>query len=207
MGGKMDITNQYPWPGWFLVGQYDSEVGCWLLYSGNEAMLLEVPEGLRVGDVLSAAKRLGVRIYYVTTSHDHPDHYDMEVWEELQKELPDAEFLHPVCRRLRTDRCRKLEGEPVYLVGAPKHSQTDMVVIFRGVAMTGDIELGTFGSVTHEVSLIQRRKSMEWLRDFPQRQNYYVHTVVSAHLDDIREGVNWEQLFYCKEVESARSKQ
>ena len=49
--------------------------------------------------------------------------------------------------------CLHLGGEPLWLVKAPKHSRTDVVTVFRGVAMTGDIELGMLRSVNREVPM------------------------------------------------------
>jgi hypothetical protein len=80
-------------------------------------------------------------------------------------------------------------------VKAPKHSPGDLVTVFRGVAMTGDIELGTLDSVTDEVSMTTRKRSMRRLREFPDRTGYRVHTVVSAHLNDLRRDVDWTSLF------------
>ncbi len=61
--------------------------------------------------------------------------------------------------------------------------------------MTGDVELGTLESVNDEVERRQKRLSMLWLKTFQERCNYHVHSIVSAHLNDVREGVNWESLF------------
>ncbi len=89
----------------------------------------------------------------------------------------------------------KLGGEQLWLCRAPKHSPSDTVTIFRGVAMTGDIELGTLDSVNEEVSSSTKAASMDYLRGFEDRTGYYVHTIVSAHLNDFRQGVNWPLLF------------
>jgi hypothetical protein len=52
--------------GWHLIGAFpDNEpddVGSWLLVHNGEALLLEVPEGLRVRDVRDAVGRLGVTL-------------------------------------------------------------------------------------------------------------------------------------------------
>jgi hypothetical protein len=61
--------------------------------------------------------------------------------------------------------------------------------------MTEDIELCTLDSVTDEVPLATRRRSMRRLAGFPQRTSYHVHTILSAHLNDVRRGVDWESLF------------
>ena len=76
-----------------------------------------------------------------------------------------------------------------------KHSPDDVVTVFRGVAMTGDIELGTLDSVNHEVRRKTKAASMDYLRGFPDRTGYRALTVVSAHLNDFRRGVDWPSLF------------
>jgi hypothetical protein len=61
--------------------------------------------------------------------------------------------------------------------------------------MTGDIELGTLESVNGEVSRATKAPSMEYFRGFEDRTGYHVHTMVSAHLNDFRQGMNWRGLF------------
>ena len=67
--------------------------------------------------------------------------------------------------------------------------------VFRGVAMTGDIELGTLDSVNDEVPMVVRKRSMRRLLGFPGRSGYQVHTIISAHLNDLRRNVDWRNLF------------
>src|ERR1044072_5431467 len=128
------------WPGWHLIGRYDSEVGSWILHHEGEALLLEIPEGLRLYDVVIAVNRLRVSLKYVTASHTHEDHLDSDLWRKLQATYKSTQFYHP--RRINSNRTLSLGGEPLYIIKAPKHSPTDVVTVFRGVAMTGDIELG-----------------------------------------------------------------
>jgi len=61
--------------------------------------------------------------------------------------------------------------------------------------MTGDIELGTLESVNDEVPAATRRRSMKRLREFQERTGYHVHSIVSAHLNDVRVSVWWPDLF------------
>lgn len=181
------------WPGWHLIGRYDSDVGSWLLHNNDEAMLLEIPEGLTVADVQAVVAQLGVKIRFVTASHDHEDHIDVTVWDALRVVFPEAEFVHP--SKVRGDRLLDLGDEPLWLVKAPKHSPEDVVTVFRGVAMTGDIELGMLESVNDEVPERTRRRSMKRLGEFEERTGYRVHSTVSAHLNSVRVGVNWPGLF------------
>jgi hypothetical protein len=61
--------------------------------------------------------------------------------------------------------------------------------------MTGDIELGMLESVNDEVPTATRRRSMRRLREFQDRAGYHVHSIVSAHLNDVRVSVRWPELF------------
>lgn len=184
-------------PGWHLLGAFPDgqpdDVGSWLLYHPGEAALLEIPPGLTPQVVSAGLQAIGCSLKLATASHGHEDHFDPDAWRALKAEFPQATFLHP--RSIRGDQCLTLAGEPLWLIKAPKHSKTDVVVVFRGVAMTGDIELGMLGSVNREVPKATKRRSMAFLRDFQDRTGYRVHTVVSAHLNDVRINVNWPALF------------
>jgi glyoxylase-like metal-dependent hydrolase (beta-lactamase superfamily II) len=186
-------------PGWHLLGAFpDSEpddVGSWLLHNNGEALLLEVPPGLTVDDVAAALAHTGAGLRYVTASHLHEDHFDPEAWKELQEAYAGTDFILPTDAKAGSDTLIKLGGEPLWLIKAPKHSPSDMVTVFRGAAMTGDIELGTLDSVNEEVLRATRAASMEYLRAFEDRTGYHVHTIISAHLNDFRQGVNWRGLF------------
>ena len=106
----------------------------------------------------------------MTASHTHPDHLDPGAWNDLVDAFPGAEFIDPP--EVEGDRRLELAGEVLWLVKAPKHSPDDVVAIFRGVAMTGDIELGTLDSVNREVRRKTKAASMDYLRAFPDRTGY-----------------------------------
>jgi hydroxyacylglutathione hydrolase len=184
-------------PGWHLLGAFPDgvpdDVGSWLLAHDGEAMLLEVPPGLTVRAVRSALKRVGAGLRYVAASHSHEDHLDPDTWARLTAAFPAAEAIPPA--GVSGDHLLHIGGEPVWLVKAPKHSADDVVTVFRGVAMTGDIELGMLASVNREVRRPTKMKSMDRLRDFQDRTGYHVHSIVSAHLNDVRVSVHWPDLF------------
>ena len=186
-------------PGWHLLGAFpDNEpddVGSWLLHANGEALLLEVPPGLTVDDVAAGLDSMGVGLRYVTASHLHEDHFDPDSWKALQEAYTGTHFIHPTEAKAGSDTLISLGGEPLWLIKAPKHSPSDTVTVFRGVAMTGDIELGTLDSVNGEVSRATKAASMDYLRGFEGRTGYHVHTIVSAQLNDFRQGVNWPLLF------------
>ena len=186
-------------PGWRLLGAFPDQdpdgVESWLLYNNGEALLLEIPPGLTVHDVAAGLASIGAGLRYVTASHSHEDHFDADAWKELQEAYRGTHFIEPSDAKEGTETLIRLGGEPVWLLKAPKHSPSDTVIIFRGVAMTGDLELGTIESVNREVPHATKAASMEYLRNFGERTGYHVHTIVSAHLNDFRQGVNWHGLF------------
>jgi hypothetical protein len=186
--------------GWHLIGAFpDNEaddVGSWLLVNNGKALLLEIPPGLSVRDVTSALKHTGTSLGYVTASHDHEDHLDPAAWKALLKAFPKVEFIYP--STVSRERRLHVGGEPLWPIKGPKHSANDVVTVFRGVAMTGDIELGMLASVNNEVPWPTKMRSMDWLRGFQDRAGYHVHTIVSAHLNDVRTNVNWPELFSYK---------
>jgi hydroxyacylglutathione hydrolase len=184
-------------PGWRLLGAYPDgtpdDVGSWLLHHGGEALLLEVPPGVTPGVVRAGLAAVGCSLRHATASHAHEDHFDPGAWRALRRAFPGAGFVGP--GTVSGDRLLHLGGEPLYLIAAPKHSRTDVVAVFRGVAMTGDVELGQLASVNREVPAATKRASMAHLAAFPSRAGYRVHSVVSAHLNDVRTGVDWPALF------------
>ncbi len=186
-------------PGWHLLGAFPNnepdDVGSWILHNDGEALLLEVPPGLTVDDVAGGLSAVGAGLRYVTASHLHDDHLDIDCWNNLQEAFHGTHFMRPTAAQVGSDILINLGGEPLWLVKAPKHSPSDTVTVFRGVAMTGDIELGTLESVNGEVSRATKAASMDYLRGFQDRTGNHVHTIVSAHLNDFRQGVNWRSLF------------
>jgi hydroxyacylglutathione hydrolase len=186
-------------PGWHLLGAFPEGdpdgVGAWLLHSEGEAMLLEIPPGLIVDDVSAGLKSIRSGLRYVTASHLHGDHLDINCWNELQEAFHGTHFIRPIESNVGSDILMNLGGEPLWFIKAPKHSPSDTVVVFRGVAMMGDIELETLDSVNGEISRVARAASMDYLRGFESRTGYKVHMTVSAHLNDFREWVDWKSLF------------
>ncbi len=106
--------------------------------------------------------------------------------------FPGVKFIHPAS--VRGDLLLHIGGEPVWLVKAPKHSLTDVVTVFRGVA--DDIELGDAGALgEHEVPEATRRRSMKRYKASGTERGYHVHSTVAAHLNDVRQSVHWPDLF------------
>lgn len=135
---------------------------------------------------------IGAELKYVFTSHAHEDHQDRSACSAIKAEFPVA--LASCLRVTHFDYRGYLGDEPFWLIGSPKHSWSDIVIVFRGVAMTGDIELGQLASVNREVPADVKRASMEWLRGFQGRTGYHVHTAASAHFKGYRR-IDWTSLF------------
>jgi hypothetical protein len=188
-------VNFPPLPGWHFLGVFYEPgfPGSWLLHHRGEAMLLELPPELPVGVVRKGLAAIDAELRFVTASHSHEDHLDPEVWNKMVDAYPDAHFLSP--DEIEEDTCIELAGEPLWLIQAPKHSPDDVVTVFRGVAMTGDIELGTLRSVNREVPRKTKAASMDHLRGFEDRTGYHVHSAFSAHMNSFRQNVDWPALF------------
>jgi hydroxyacylglutathione hydrolase len=185
-------------PGWILLGQYPlgdpDGVGSWILHEGREAALLELPPDEElVRHAVAAVHRLDLTVKFITVSHDHEDHFDPSILRRLKEErvFRDAKWLKPEPDHVGT-RKLDLNGESLWLVDAPKHSRTDRVVVFRGIAMTGDIELGLLRSVNREVKVKTKRENLAFLAAFQRKAGYRIHTIISAHLNDFRVGIDWE---------------
>ncbi len=183
--------------GWTLLGQYPlgdpDGVGSWILHHGNEAALLELPPDEHlIDDAAKAVTTLGVVVKYIFVSHDHEDHLDPRLLTKMRSHPPfqNAVWIAPKPRHIGITQF-DLAGEPLWLVHAPKHSLTDTVTIFRGVAMTGDIELGTLRSVNREVGKKVKEKSLAFLAAFESNHDYHIHTIISAHLNDMRQNIHW----------------
>jgi hydroxyacylglutathione hydrolase len=187
--------SQLHFEGWELIGAFPDndpdDVGSWLLSYNGQAALVEVPPGLTVKHVRKVLG--GKKLLFVTASHEHEDHLNADAWKALIAAFPGTRFIYPA--DLMGDMLCDIGGEPAWLIKAPKHSASDVVIVFRGTAMTGDIELGMLDSVNNEVPRKIKTRSMAWLRDFGARTGYHVHSVVSAHLNDVRRGIDWPSLF------------
>jgi hydroxyacylglutathione hydrolase len=149
-------------------------------------------------------------VKYLLCTHSHLDHFSTRTWSKLREAFPRAETClqlgfqsslasaEPV--RFFDDMLNlDLAGEPLFLVHAPKHSQSDTMVIFRGAACTGDWELGTIRSVhdwTRFCAVPRARKleAIARMERFPAENNYHIHRVFSVHANDKREGIDFPLL-------------
>ncbi|PKK90094.1 MAG: hypothetical protein CVV64_11285 [Candidatus Wallbacteria bacterium HGW-Wallbacteria-1] len=199
-------------PGVHLLGRFGyATCGCFLLECNGETAIVETPVfGRTTGGPIRRAKSLGPKPTFVLFSHSHSDHNDGMA--AYSRSFPMARpMFHSSFRSDRTFMWRlsrtkwgqkgrtgeftgaivrlHLGGEPLILIHAPKHSWTDVMVVFRGVMITGDWWLGKGdpnpNGIPHDVAV----ESCERLLEFGSI--YRIHTLVSAHANDIRRGVNF----------------
>lgn len=202
--------------GIYLLGRYgDLLTGCWLLVNGRSAAIVELPP--HTSDQWSpavaaklAARQLSVNVEYLLCTHAHDDHLSMATLQEFHRAFPNA-VLHvhdrfePHVAGLGMTRYFQnivklgIDGEPLFLVYAPKHSWTDTFIVFRGVAFSGDWEFNTIRSVNdgdekQSVPLERKLQSLDLLRRFPDDQSYVVHQTFSAHANERRNNVDFAAL-------------
>ncbi len=94
-----------------------------------------------------------------------------------------------------------LFGEPLYLIHAPKHCPTDMMVIFRGSMITGDWWIGPGDPNPNNVPFQTIHTSIDFLENFCRQKNYLIHNLFSVHANEFRRDINFEEL-----MESTRPK-
>jgi hydroxyacylglutathione hydrolase len=184
-------------PGWILLGQYPlgdpDGVGSWILHHEGEAALLELPPDEElIQRAVEVVDSLKLTVKFAMVSHDHEDHFDRQLLRTLRTfpAFSSVRWIQPKPRQTGVTGLR-LGGEPLWLVHAPKHSLTDTVTIFRGMAMTGDIELGTVDSVNGEVPGNMKKESLYFLADFERQHRYHIASLLSAHLNDRRWDFSW----------------
>lgn len=199
--------------GVYLLGRYGEwKTGCWLLTSGTSGAIVEIPP-YNVGQwppsvaARLAAEQLGVTIEYLLCSHTHGGHLSPQTLRDFSDAFPNAvlhvhDSFEPYLAGGISTRYFQgvvklgLGGEALFLVHAPKHSLTDTIIVFRGVAFTGDWELNTIRSMSdgregENVPLDIKLQSINRLRKFPDDQGYVIHRIFSTHANDRREKVDF----------------
>ncbi|MCA9792441.1 MAG: MBL fold metallo-hydrolase [Candidatus Eremiobacteraeota bacterium] len=87
-----------------------------------------------------------------------------------------------------------LGGEPVHLLHAPKHSDSDHLILFRGAMMTGDWFLGDLKDCNALVPPARKKRSISRVTKIVERLGYHVHTMYSAHGDCIYRQVDFHEM-------------
>ena len=189
--------------------------GTWLLYYGNEGMILEMPpkmvnrnyvDSIPAESVKQIARELNVTIKYLAVSHSHWDHVDG--WIDYLERFEKAVFIAHKAQLTRefnpkfpnkvifqeNEYLANLHGEPVHFIYAPKHSTSDVLIVFRGAQFTGDWWLGPGDPNPNNLPFHIVKDSIERVLSFPTRKNYRIHTLIAVHANDTRYNVDYENI-------------
>ncbi len=85
-------------------------------------------------------------------------------------------------------------GEPMYLVSTPKHSLSDVMIIFRGCMISGDWWLGKGDPNTNRVPRSTIQNSISRLEQLSRNKNYLIHSIFSVHANEFRRNVDFFKL-------------
>lgn len=189
-------------PGVTLLGKhYLPDNGVFILHNNGEAVLVECPPDPRWPiDAVTFLKNHDLALTGITTSHLHEDHFDMDCLEEFAKLM--GVTIEELPWWQSTEKTTKdwgyylsdIGGEPLWSISCAKHSRTDQVLIFRGFALTGDIELGVHDSCNMEVSAAERAWALHYLANFEAVHKYKIHGLCSAHANDLRYNIAWPKV-------------
>lgn len=202
--------------GLLLAGRYgDFRCGCFVLVNGGRAAIVETPPWNRARNPVNAVRRF-VRarrnrhaVERLLLSHSHLDHAGalapfVEAFPEAtltlhERQVADAGFhwiIRPTLPRAARAEVHaaplvelSLAGEPLFLIHAPKHSWHDVMVVFRGAMITGDWWLGPGDPNPSRIPEEVCCASVERLLEFSR--HYRIHTIISAHANDIRRDLHF----------------
>ncbi|NHI92600.1 MAG: hypothetical protein EAX96_08860 [Candidatus Lokiarchaeota archaeon] len=203
-------------PGIILILTENQICGTWLLLNGSSCMIVEVPPRSNKLNALVPAELISQYLYKhkikpigITVSHHHWDHLDgiNSYREKLTPYLPFDWICHeslikrvPSVRKFFTTIFKEpvfkmnIEGEPAYLIYAPKHSETDILIIFRGAMITGDWWLGSGDPNPNNISPLVSITSINRVLEFLTMNSYHIHSLFSVHGNDFRYQQNVEEL-------------
>ena len=196
--------------GIWLLGRYSPfGVGVFILENGGEGALLEMPP-YQMGapkpweDAKTLAEELNINIKWILLTHAHIDH--TYGFPHFRHAFPKARvvahrsFLEWYRRSAFDDifyydvKEMSLAGEPLFLLHAPKHSPQDLLIIYRGAVCTGDWTLGPVPEANPLVSPIEKLRTINRVREFLEKRDYYIHTAFSAHANEFRRNVDFPKL-------------
>jgi hydroxyacylglutathione hydrolase len=146
---------------------------------------------------------------YYTITHGHWDHIDgINDYRALLAGYPAVSF---ICHTSALEMSPKLEscfnivftgemyetdieGEPLILMSAPKHSSSDVMIVYRGTMITGDWWLGWGDPNVNTILAETSIKSIDRIINFLKRRNYIVRRLFSVHANDFRYDVDAESI-------------
>lgn len=87
-----------------------------------------------------------------------------------------------------------LDGEPLYLIHAPKHSWSDVLVVFRGTIITPGWWIGAGDPNYHGIPAQTVHESITRLQRFVVEKNYTIHSLFSVHANEFLWDINFWDL-------------
>ena len=87
-----------------------------------------------------------------------------------------------------------LENEPLIFIHSPKHCESDIMIIFKGVMITSDWSIGYHPDCNNLVTPEQKIKSIDNLIKRLKDFNYKVHTLFSVHGNDFRHNIDFDKI-------------
>lgn len=208
-------------PGILMLGPYGPyRNACWVLYRDDEAAVVEMPPYRRSETrpwraVEKVLRQRGLWLKYAFLSHAHRDHCQSIM--DFRKAFPDTEFVGHrsfMSSRLlayqgftfdtyfsRRDWSGTLGGEHVHLIHAPKHSETDLLLLFRGAMLTGDWYLGDLKDCNALVRPAEKIRSIKAVQKLVRRWRYHVHMMFSAHGDCLYYNVDFERMMELSKID------
>ncbi len=203
-------------PGIVLLLSEKQICGTWLLINGKSCVVVEMPPGISKLEnpepaklVYNYLKTYEIQPISITITHHHWDHVDgiAAYSQKLEEFMPFDWICHESAIKLEpklqkyfniifTEPIHEitLENEPLFLLHAPKHSKSDVLIIFRGAMITGDwwLEEGdpNPSNIPPETSIA----SIERVLEFLKLRSYWVHSLFSVHGNDFRYDQNVENV-------------
>ncbi|HUY01261.1 MAG TPA: hypothetical protein VMV49_16995 [Candidatus Deferrimicrobium sp.] len=204
----MVIPDRQVSPGIVLILADNQICGTWLLIKGKSCMIVEIPpaglnqKGVNPAElVLKYLQEHQLRPIGLTLTHHHWDHLDglKDYRAKLQEYMPFPWICHESIIRakpsVRTyfnvifqEETYELlvENEPLFLIHAPKHSESDVLIIFRGAMITGDWWLGDGDPNPNKIPPQISVESINRVMEFLKTKSYWVHSLFSVHGNDFR---------------------
>lgn len=195
--------------GFIMLDRFGSyRTASWILYHRGEGVIVEMPPFYKNEEPPNKiAKRFfnenNIIPRYAFLSHAHWDHANS--LKLFRNEFPNVSFVAH-SSFLKDDYIKYVSkkgnngklfdeifkgkywkghigGEPIYLIHAPKHSPTDLMVVFRGAVITGDWYIGDLKDCNNFVLPEVKVKSIDNMKKLVDKLNYKIHMLFSAHGD------------------------
>lgn len=201
-------------PGIVLIMADDQVCSTWILVHERSCFIVDTPP--KADDGTSVPADLVAQFLEdnnltpvgLTITHHHFDHVDgiAGFWDNLSeidtckwvchesllqqeprlKLFFDTIFSEPVFES-------NINGEPLFLIHAPKHSLSDELVIFRGTMITGDWWLGTGDPNMNHVPSEIAIESIDLVLDVLRVKNYWVHRLFPSQKDADHPDLRYDQ--------------